>query len=80
MGENVYEGFAFVEGASPNYDGTTPTTQDIADMIIRLTQTSQMSVLGVSHDTVPDSGKGGNVCLNVFVFSIWFEKHVSLHR
>jgi len=50
MGDTVYNTMPWLEGTSPLEDNsTTPTTQDIADMLIRNNYQSALAIIGWEH-------------------------------
>lgn len=61
FGDDVWQVYNFVEGATINSDGSEPTIQDVTNTIIRNTLMSQLTILDMEHLTMPDLGTGGNV-------------------
>ncbi|KNC75827.1 hypothetical protein SARC_11654 [Sphaeroforma arctica JP610] len=59
VGDEIYASLGFVAGAGPNYNGSTPTTEDIANMLIRSTLSAQMTIIAYNHETMPKLGQGG---------------------
>ncbi|CAB9512290.1 peptidase, M20 [Seminavis robusta] len=61
MGDTVFSTMPWLEGTSPMPDGSTPTTQDIADMLVRNSYQPALAIIGWDHAVMPALDKGGNV-------------------
>lgn len=62
MGDTVYDVMPWLEGTSPMVNASvTPTTQDIADMLVRNNYQPALSIIGWEHAVMPALDKGGNV-------------------
>lgn len=62
MGHSVYNNMPWLESTSPMVNASvTPSTEDIADMIIRNSFQSALAVIGWDHSVMPELDKGGNV-------------------
>lgn len=62
MGDTVYATMPWLEGTSPMVNASaTPTTQDIADMLVRNNYQSALAIIGWEHAVMPALDKGGNV-------------------
>jgi len=61
MGDAVYAPLPWEPNSSPMEDASkTPSTQDIADMLIRNNYQSALAIIGWDHSVMPTIEKGGN--------------------